>query len=51
VPAIDLLTGSAEARNHIEKGLPLESLFERWRDDVTTFESNLQGILMYQGEV
>lgn len=51
VPAIDLLTGSAEARNHIEQGLPLESLFERWRDDVTTFESNLQGILMYQGEV
>ena len=51
VPAIDLLTGSAEARNHIEQGLPLESLFERWRDDVTIFESSLQGILMYQGEV
>jgi uncharacterized protein YbbC (DUF1343 family) len=47
VPAIDLLTGSAEARDHIEKGLPFDDLFGRWRREVEAFESRLDGVVIY----
>ncbi len=32
VPALDLLTGSPEARECIESGAPFDDLFEAWRD-------------------
>jgi uncharacterized protein YbbC (DUF1343 family) len=47
VPALDLLTGSAEARNLIEEQLPLAPLLERWQGDVEAFEATLQGVLLY----
>jgi uncharacterized protein YbbC (DUF1343 family) len=50
VPAVDLLTGSGTARDRIEKGLPLDELFDRWRREVEIFESDLDGIVMYREE-
>jgi uncharacterized protein YbbC (DUF1343 family) len=47
VPALDLLTGSAAARSHIERGDPLEPLLEEWRTAVKDFEETLDGILLY----
>lgn len=47
VPAIDLLTGSAEARTVIESGESLQPLFEKWDSYVLDFEKNLEGILLY----
>lgn len=44
--ALDLLTGSSEARARIEAGAPLEPLLEAWRGEVATFESTLDGILL-----
>jgi uncharacterized protein YbbC (DUF1343 family) len=47
VPAIDLLTGSAEYRQRIEAGQPLAPLLARWRDEVVAFEAGLEGVLLY----
>ena len=47
VPALDLLTGSAAARECIENGLDFDSLFESWRKSVKDFESRLDGVLLY----
>ncbi len=50
VPAIDLLTGSEDARNRIERAMPLEPLLDRWRQDVKDFESRLDGVVIYHEE-
>ena len=47
VPALDLLTGSPEARSCIEDGTPFAELFDEWRDWVAGFEDTLDGILLY----
>ena len=47
VPALDLLTGSAAARECIENGLEFDPLLESWRKMVTDFESRLDGVLLY----
>jgi uncharacterized protein YbbC (DUF1343 family) len=47
VPALDLLTGSATARECIENGLDFNPLFESWRESVIDFENRLEGILLY----
>lgn len=49
-PALDLLTGSAEARRLIEEGEALAPLLEQWERDVETFESSLEGVLLYHEE-
>ncbi len=46
-PALDLLTGSPEARELIEAGAPLAPLLESWKAEVATFEATLEGILLY----
>jgi uncharacterized protein YbbC (DUF1343 family) len=48
VPAIDLLTGSAAARQALESGDDLEPLFKEWRREVSEFDSTLEGILLYR---
>lgn len=48
VPAIDLLTGSPEARRCIEDGEPFDALFDRWRSWVGSFEETLDGVLLYR---
>jgi uncharacterized protein YbbC (DUF1343 family) len=50
VPALDLLTGSPEARRCIEEGRGFEHLFDSWRASVTDFENHLEGILLYHDE-
>jgi uncharacterized protein YbbC (DUF1343 family) len=47
VPALDLLTGSPEARACIESGEPFDGLLAGWRAWVAEFESTLEGILLY----
>ena len=47
VPAVDLLTGSAEARETIDGGRPLEPLLESWQRWVADFEASLGGVLLY----
>ncbi len=47
VPALDLLTGSSEARATIESGGDLAPLLARWRDEVATFSATLDDILLY----
>jgi uncharacterized protein YbbC (DUF1343 family) len=47
VPAIDLLTGSSETRQHIEEGTDLEPLLDRWKRWVGDFESGLDEIMLY----
>ncbi len=47
VPALDLLTGSAEARECIEGGSAFDELFSNWERWVGEFEANLGGILLY----
>lgn len=47
VPALDLLTGSPDARRAIESGAPLGPLLERWRGEVAEFEGTLEGVLLY----
>ncbi len=49
VPALDLLTGSAAARECIENGLDFDPLFDSWRISVKDFENRLEGILLYHG--
>jgi len=48
VPALDLLTGSPEARGCIEQSRPFDELFDRWRESVASFEAALEGILLYR---
>jgi len=47
VPALDLLTGSPTARRNIEDNAALEPLFDEWRNTVSAFENNLEGVLLY----
>jgi len=47
VPAVDLLTGSAEARKAIDGGAPLGPLLASWQASVVDFEASLGGILLY----
>ncbi len=47
VPAIDLLTGSADARAAIESGGDLGDLLEDWSRRVAEFEETLEGIVLY----
>jgi uncharacterized protein YbbC (DUF1343 family) len=47
VPAIDLLTGSAAARELIERGDDLEPLLEEWAEHARAFEADLDGLLLY----
>ncbi len=49
-PALDLLTGSPEARSLIEEKRPLAPLLEQWERDVETFEASLEGVLLYHEE-
>jgi uncharacterized protein YbbC (DUF1343 family) len=49
IPALDLLTGSAEARRLIEDGAPLDELLEAWSQSVIEFEDSLDGVLLYHG--
>jgi uncharacterized protein YbbC (DUF1343 family) len=48
IPALDLLTGSPEARRCIDGSEPFDRLFPRWRDQITAFEETLDGILLYR---
>ena len=47
IPALDLLTGSADVRRRIETGEPLDDLFDAWRVWVGDWESTLDGVLLY----
>lgn len=47
VPAIDLLTGSAAAREAIDGGARLAPLLASWQAWVAEFEASLAGILLY----
>lgn len=47
IPAIDLLTGSVEARECIEGRGSMEGLFRRWAAETREFEAGLEGILCY----
>lgn len=47
VPALDLLTGSAEAREIIEAGKNLEPLLARWCLEVEEFNTHLEDVLLY----
>lgn len=48
VPALDLLTGSPEARLIIEAGGSFAELLERWRSWVDEFSAGLEGVLLYR---
>ncbi|MEN8165356.1 MAG: DUF1343 domain-containing protein [Acidobacteriota bacterium] len=48
VPALDLLTGSAEAREIIETGGEVAPLLSRWRQEVADFNRSLEGVLLYR---
>jgi uncharacterized protein YbbC (DUF1343 family) len=48
VPAIDLLTGSAAARNAIEAAADLEPLFAEWREHCAAFASARRAHLLYE---
>jgi len=47
VPAIDLLTGSAECREALESGQPLEQLLGRWEPQRQAFLSRRASVLLY----
>jgi len=49
-PALDLLTGSPEARGVIEERGPLAPLLDQWERDVEAFDSSLDGIVLYHEE-
>ena len=49
VPALDLLTGSSQARLCIEKGEKIDFVLELWRLSVSDFEVSLDGIALYHG--
>jgi uncharacterized protein YbbC (DUF1343 family) len=46
-PAIDLLTGGAEVRLGIERGLPLEEIFATWLPAERAFEERRRPYLLY----
>lgn len=46
IPAVDLLTGSADAREVIDADGDLDDLLATWRDEVRGFEKDLYGILL-----
>jgi hypothetical protein len=48
VPALDLLTGSGEARALVDSGGDLAPLIASWRDEVATFNATLDDILLYR---
>jgi uncharacterized protein YbbC (DUF1343 family) len=48
VPAVDLLTGSAEAREAVDSGTPLEPLLARFKQEVAAFERTLDDVLLYR---
>jgi uncharacterized protein YbbC (DUF1343 family) len=50
VPAIDLLTGSEDARNVIEGRGAVDELVASWQPYVEEFEAQLEGILLYHEE-
>lgn len=47
IPAIDLLTGSAEVREAFDAGLPIGHLFERWADEEEAFRQARRDFLIY----
>lgn len=47
VPALDLLTGSADARQLIESRASFEPLLEAWRTALADFEATLDGVLLH----
>jgi uncharacterized protein YbbC (DUF1343 family) len=47
IPALDLLTGSQQARDRIESGRPLEPLLASWGQEVEEFNAGLTGLLLY----
>jgi uncharacterized protein YbbC (DUF1343 family) len=48
IPALDLLTGSAAARELLESGADFEPLLQGWRKEVVVFEESLDDILLYR---
>ncbi len=46
IPAIDLLTGSGEARGLIESGGELEPLLDRWNEEARLFGESLEGVVV-----
>ncbi len=44
---IDILIGDLEIRVRLENGEPVESLEQRWRKDLDTYEAGRRGILLY----
>ncbi|MCP4899094.1 MAG: DUF1343 domain-containing protein [bacterium] len=46
--AIDILTGSEQAREILEHSQPLEPLLEQWKGEVEEFENRLEGIMLYR---
>jgi uncharacterized protein YbbC (DUF1343 family) len=50
VPALDLLTGSPDARRTIEEGGALEPMLASWQSYVREFEARLEGIVIYHEE-
>ncbi len=50
VPALDLLTGSPDAREIIETGAGLAPMLARWHDEVGLFEGSLEGVLLYHDD-
>ncbi len=49
VPALDLLTGDARARETLEASRDLEELLGTWRAEAFAFGETLEGILLYHG--
>lgn len=47
VPALDLLTGSAETRETVENGGSPGTLLARWHEAVELFDGSLEGVLLY----
>jgi uncharacterized protein YbbC (DUF1343 family) len=47
-PALDLLTGSTEARQGIEAGDDLQPLLQRWQGEVEEFAASLDDLLLYR---
>jgi len=47
VPAIDLLTGSEDARLSIEGQKPLDTMLEAWAASASEFAGGLGGVLLY----
>ncbi len=48
IPAMDLLTGDARAREALEAGADLGVLLEDWRREAAAFGETLEGLLLYR---